>query len=148
MSLIFDLRARCICFACVVLTEIIFIIILYQFNKNPFFRMRVQQLLPKGWLERSEIQLVQRDAENGIDGRNDTERELKVHPVSQKQEESDRFDEEKADQLQAEYTKFSVHNKDFSNLIEVIGTPRVRIDESRTEEAIRSSRGIFAELDL
>ena len=57
MALIFDLRARCICFACVVILEIILIILLYQFNRNPFFRMRVQWLIPKFLTEKSEIQL-------------------------------------------------------------------------------------------
>jgi len=75
MALLFDLKARCICFACVVLLEIAVIIFLYQFNKNPFFRMRVEWLIPRCLKKRTEIELIAR--ENVQATRTDTQRSLK-----------------------------------------------------------------------
>lgn len=70
MSLLFDLRARVIFFCCVLLVEILVIIFLYHFNRNQFFRMRVMWLLPKNKVNKSELELITRDAQNLPSNRN------------------------------------------------------------------------------
>ncbi len=91
MSLLFNLRARVILFCCLFLVEILVIIFLYHFNRNPFFRMRIMWLLPKNRVEKSDLEIVKRDAENFPSSRNETERNLGGDNEREGEQDSDRF---------------------------------------------------------
>ena len=50
------------------------------------------------------------------------------------------------EQNDGEYSNYSRHDKNFSNLLEVIGTPHLNIDDEETILTTKHKRGIFAEI--
>lgn len=107
--------------------------------------MRIMWLIPNNKVEKSEIKLVQRDAENQPSSRNETERNLAVDHERAERQNTDRLNDQEY-KLKTDQKPFSIQDRDFANLIEVVATPRINIKDSQTVEETRNSRGIFAEL--